>query len=365
MKKAVLFFLLTLFVVPASFARGNQAVPVEEYSENIIISKYDEPSADYIYERPEKIVMIWDLIISEEDNHKAESKIVHSGLDVISPTWFCISSDDGDVSSLASREYVQWAHDNGILVWALFENKSNNILTYNALSDWEKRQRIIEQLISFAHEYGFDGINVNFEAMNRYTGILYELFIVELYKQLKPLGITLSIDTSLRTGETNRIYDTGLIARNSDYVVVMAYDQHDRCSPEIGPTAAIAWVRQGVEEILEIISPEKLILGIPFYSIVWIEDRRSGGKSSETMGMSRAHEMFERNPKIWALDRITEQIFAETNIDQTNYRTWLEDEHSISLKLDLVNDFNLAGLSAWRRGLELPEIWELINAYFR
>jgi len=365
MKRIIIFFLITLLFVPASFARGVRQAPNEERPENFESPEYIEAPVENVYERPEKMVMIWDLIQREEDNVKPEAKIVHPGLNIISPTWFSISSEEGDVSSLASREYVEWAHSNGILVWALFENKSNNPLTYRALSDWERRHKIIEQLLSFSHEYKLDGINVNFEAMSRQTGILYELFIVELYEQLKPLGITLSVDISLSKGNMNRIYDTGLIARNSDYIVVMAYDQHNRYSPEIGPTAAISWVRQGIEEILEIVPHEKLILGIPFYSIVWIEDRNSGVHSSEILGMSETHEMFGRNPKIWAFDRITEQIFAETDIDQVNYRTWLENEHSISLKLDVVYDFNLAGLSAWRRGLELPEIWDLINAYFR
>ena len=350
MKRIILFFAIGLFFIPMSFARG-----VIENSQ----------ASDNVYELPERIVMIWDLIIRAEDNLRSKARIVNPGLNVISPTWFCISSEEGDVSSLASREYIEWAHDNGILVWPVFENKSDNWLTYKSLSDGDRRQRIIEQLVRYSREYKFDGINLNFEAMSRDTGKYYELFVMELYEKLRPLGIIVSIDIPIHIGDLNRIYDIGLIADNSDYVVIMAYDQYDSYSPEIGPTAAIAWVRQGVEEIVEIIAPEKLILGIPFYSIVWCEDITNGERFSETLGMAQIYEIFSVNPRIWARDMITEQIFAEFETDYISYRTWLEDEHSISLKLDAIYDFNLAGLSAWRRGLELPEIWGLINAYFR
>jgi len=363
MKRIILFFAIGLLVIPLSFAAGGKEK--SQVSDEGLSENYYEPDEKYVYERPEEIVMIWDLIIGAEDNLRPEARIAHPGLDVISPTWFCLSGEEGDVSSLASREYVEWAHDNNILVWALFENKSDDWLTFKSLSDWGRRQRIIEQLVRFAREYNLDGINLNFEAMNRYTGKYYEFFVFELYEKLHPLGITVSVDVPVRIGDLNRIYDINLIANNSDYVVILAYDQYDRYSHEDGPTAAIAWVRQGVEEILEIVAPEKLILGIPFYSIIWREDRSSAERSSEFLGMAEAYEMFSKNPRIWGRDRDTGQIFAEIEMDHVNYRTWLEDEHSISLKLDVVNDYYLAGLSAWRRGLELPEIWDLINAYFR
>ena len=342
MKRKVLCFAIMLFVFQISFAGDN-------------------------YERPEKIVMIWDLINRAEDNLEPEERIAHAGLDVISPTWFFINDENGAVTSLASMEYVQWAHNNGIKVWALFENKSDDYLTYEALSTRDKRKRIISQLAGYAGEYRLDGINIDFEAMRRETGKLFELFIVELYETMRQMGITVSVDISLPIEYISTIYDFSLITDNSDYVVIMAYDQHHSYSGKIGPVASIAWVKQGIKDTLKYVSGKKIILGIPFFAMVWLEDNEDGiiKVSSELIEMKDAYETFDKSAKIWGRDRVTEQIYAEYETGHKRYKVWLEDEHSLSLKLDTINDYDLAGMSAWRRGLEWPEIWDMINAYFK
>ena len=319
------------------------------------------------YERPAKIVMAWDYISKREDNRSPDKRIAPRGLDVISPTWFSIEDGRGGVSSIADRDYVRWAHDNGIKVWALFENRSDNSITFGALSSRGRRQKVIDQIAGYAREYNLDGINVDFEQMRRETGRLFEAFIVELYERLKPLGITLSVDIPLPVADILRIFDLKRIADNCDYVVMMAYDQHHGESTVIGPVAAIGWVRQGVADTLRYAPHDKVILGIPFYTRVWLENRESGKLriTSELRGMKEAYEIFEGRSSIWQREESTGQIYAEFDMILRTYKVWLEDEHSLSLKLDAIYDYDLAGLSAWRRGWEWPETWGLINAYFQ
>ena len=319
------------------------------------------------YARPEKIVMLWDYISRIEDNLRPEKRIKHRGLDVLSPTWFSIRNGAGDLSSLADRNYVRWAHDNGIKVWAVFENESKDSLTATALSNRNKRKKIIDQLAGFAWEYNLDGINIDFEAMSSSTGKLFELFMAELYERLHPLGITISVDIPFPVGDIQKIYNIGLIAKNCDYVVMMGYDQHHRESHTFGPVAAIDWVRQGIKDTLQHVGRDRIILGIPFYTRVWEENREGGAirTASELMGMKEAYDMFNKTASVWGRDRATEQIYAEFDVGQKRYKAWLEDIHSLSLKLDAVYDYNLAGLSAWRRGWEWNEIWDMINKYFQ
>jgi len=316
------------------------------------------------YIRPDKIVMLWDYIDKKEDNLGEDKRIVHNGLDVVSPTWFSIGSEYGHVSSLASGEYVEWAHDNGIAVWAVFENSSDDLLTFRALSSASRRKNIIDQIAGLVREFNLDGINIDFESMGRETVRFFELFIAELYEKLKPMEITLSVDIPFPVSEILEIYNLELLSGGSDYLVLMAYNQHreDRA----GPMAAIGWVRQGIEETLQYVPGEKLILGIPFFTRVWTENREGGasGLSSVQGGMKETYEMFDKAAGVWGRDRTTEQIYSEYEKDLKRYRVWLEDEHSISLKLDAINDYNLAGMSAWRRGWEWEEIWDMINAYF-
>lgn len=41
------------------------------------------------------------------------------GLNVISPTWFYLNDSDGNIASLASSDYVNYCHQNGVEVWGL------------------------------------------------------------------------------------------------------------------------------------------------------------------------------------------------------------------------------------------------------
>ena len=64
---------------------------------------------------------------------------------------------------------------------------------------------------------------------------------------------------------------------------------------------------------------------------------------------------------VW--DEETAQNFAQFEADGATYQIWLEDMQSISAKLNLMSGYNLAGVAAWKLGLEKAEIWDAIEAY--
>ena len=46
------------------------------------------------------------------------------------------------------------------------------------------------------------------------------------------------------------------------------------------------------------------------------------------------------------------QYYIEYNQGDTTYKMWIEDQESISAKLDLVNKYNLAGAGFWEKDRE-------------
>ena len=45
----------------------------------------------------------------------------------------------------------------------------------------------------------------------------------------------------------------------------------------------------------------------------------------------------------------------------TTYKMWLEDEYSVTKKTELAVRYNLAGVSVYRSGMELKEIYNSIS----
>ena len=44
------------------------------------------------------------------------------GVNVVAPTWFALSDNEGDYVSYGSQSYVNQAHDMGLQVWAVLDN---------------------------------------------------------------------------------------------------------------------------------------------------------------------------------------------------------------------------------------------------
>lgn len=73
-----------------------------------------------------KINMAWHQITNADANTTIASVLQNTkGINVISPTWFYLNDNNGNIASLASSDYVNYCHQKGIEVWALVSNLEN------------------------------------------------------------------------------------------------------------------------------------------------------------------------------------------------------------------------------------------------
>jgi len=140
----------------------------------------------------------------------------------------------------------------------------------------------------------------------------------------------------------------------------MTYDEHWSRSPVSGSVASLPWVRAGIEKMLLEVPPQKLLLGIPFYTREWRETVADTGKitvKSKALSMAGASErLTEYGETInWLND--AGQYYFEYSKDGAVYKIWLEEARSIKLKAQLVNQYQLAGAACWRQGFENPDVW--------
>jgi spore germination protein YaaH len=59
------------------------------------------------------------------------------------------------------------------------------------------------------------------------------------------------------------------------------------------------------------------------------------------------------------------QYFVEYEKGGLLYRIWLEDSASAEKRLQLLDEYGLAGASFWKLGLETSDIWDTIETYFQ
>ena len=172
-------------------------------TETTISNEFTEPEYTRI-KKDYTINLVWHQISNMDSNYALSSDIESmTGVNTISPTWFSIADTDGNISSLASQAYVTYAHQQGLEVWGLVDNFKEGVSTYETLSKTSSRQRLVNQLIAAAIQYGLDGINVDFELITQDCAKAYIEFIRELSIMCRINGIILSVDNYVPTASSD------------------------------------------------------------------------------------------------------------------------------------------------------------------
>ena len=307
----------------------------------------------------EPVNMVWHQVTSTDANsYFADAVQNMTGVNVISPTWFSVSDNDGNVSSLASGEYVMQAHEKGLKVWGLIDNFSENMSTTTVLSKTSSRQNLENQLVTYALKSGLDGINIDFESLSEDVGIHFLQFLRELSIQCHENNLVLSVDNPVPEDFTSH-YDRTEQGKVVDYVIIMGYDEH-YVGSDAGSVASLPWVEQGVKDTLAEVPAKRTILAIPFYTRLW-KTTDGGALTSEAIGMDQAQQVISENGAETYWDKTTSQNYGTYEGDGATYQIWLEDAQSVAEKVKLISKYELAGVAEWKLGFENSGIWSVIT----
>ena len=320
-----------------------QKSKLKDAKKETISREFEEPDYTGI-KKDYKINLVWHQVTSEAANEGIEDALAATkGLNTISPTWFSVTDNSGNISSIASTDYVDYAHQCGLKVWALVDNFDQNVDDMELLSHTSSRENLENQLVNAVLQNGIDGINVDFEQIPTDVGDHYIQFIRELSVLCRVNNLVLSVDNYVPKGYNTHYHreEQGVMA---DYVIIM------------------------------------VINAVPFYTRLWnetpktdeerAEDQGTEAESysmkvtSEALGMEEAAQRVSEAGATVTWDDTAKQNYAEWQGDNdSTYRIWLEDASSLEVKLGLMKDNNLAGTAAWKLGFETSDIWDLIQKY--
>lgn len=301
-----------------------------------------------------KVVLAWHQLTTTKANSGLESLLDNEkGINVVSPTWFSLSDNQGNYTSIASKEYIEKAHKKNIQVWALIDNFNKNISTLEILSSTKSRQNLINNLIKDAKNLGLDGINIDFETLKQETGKHYIQFIRELSIETRKNNIILSIDNP-NYASFNTFYNRAKQAEVADYIINMGYDEHF-AGGEKGSVASLNFVKEGIDGSLTEVPKEKFINAIPVYTRVWTD------VDSKALSIKSAKEWIEKNDVKLEWDDELGQYYGEKEVDSKMSYIWMEEEKSLGLKLDYMKNKEIAGVAIWKLGLEPDTVWDIID----
>lgn len=330
-----------------------------EVREQVLISTFDTPVYTNI-SLGEPVTLVWHQVTTRSANQTMEKLLANTkGVNVIAPTWFMLTDNAGSFESFAEQDYVDRAHDMGLQVWAVLDNfnKGENVQSEVLFADTQARKRLIAGLMEEVQQFGLDGINLDIEGIKSTAGVHYVQFIRELSVDCRKAGIVLSVDNYV-PASYNAFYNWAEQGRVADYVIMMGYDEH-YAGGEAGSVASLGYERRGIEAALQMVPAEKLVSGIPFYTRVWKVD--GSGTTSTAMGITAAKNWVAEQGMELVWQEELGQYYGELEADGAKYLLWMEEETSIGKKVELIREYQLAGVACWKLGFEPAEIWDIVN----
>ncbi len=313
------------------------------------------------------VSMVWDYFENTVAIPKNDSNTIYKGINVVSPA-FMFVDENGNIKENIGESglnYISWAKSKGYEIWSMV--KCDNLLTdnmRNMLSDYKKRESLINQIIQTCQKHSFNGVNIDMENINQEDKEYFSRLIIELKPRLERLGMKLSVDVTAPDGSPNwsLCYDRKTIGDVADYIVFMAYDQTSKNGSRVGSNASIEWVENNINKFIKNneVDSRKLIIAIPFYSRMWKVNSDGTSAGSFDINMNKQDKYLAKaTKKEWLVDAC--QNYIEYVENGYTYKMWVEDEESVSKKLDLVKKYNLGGAAFWEKGCETENVWNVVE----
>ncbi|AWI06417.1 cell wall-binding repeat-containing protein [Clostridium drakei] len=311
---------------------------------------------------PTKSVLAYTASYYSGDDLSYKSLVSYSGLiDGIATDSYNVDGL-GNITGSAPQEQIEYANANKISTYAMISNSFNGNITKVLLESDQNRQNLINNILDVLKKNNYKGVNVDLEGIFYYNRGEFTQFIKDLYNTLHSQGFEVTVSIPAKIVDNPKeagtgAYDYSEIGKFSDKVMIMTYDEHwSGGSP--GAIASIGWVEKIINYAINVIPNDKIMLGLASYGYDW----SSNSSSADAYTINQAYNKAYKNGVQVKWDSTSKSPYFNYNDNYGVYHSvWFENSTSIGYKLDLVNNYNLAGVAIWRLGLENADYWDMIN----
>lgn len=320
-------------------------------------------------EKPSKYIMGYYYSQSYDDFLKNIDK-----MSAVAAKWYTLD-ENGSLINKDTLRYInvpegydsviKTAKENGVEIQMLvFENNADRL--NKALSTQDSRAALIDQICKTVTSEGFDGVNIDFEAVTAAGKDQFNEFVKGLYAKLKSQGKSLSLSLPVKTESVDWRpgYDYTTLGNYSDFVVLMAYDK----SPSApGPQSGIDWVKDIVDYATARIPAQKIVLGIGCYGYDWVDGKRSSviAENNGTTYLKFAQDLADKYNLNLTLDQPSGLLNGKyTDENGQIHEVWMESDYSIDAKAKMVVERGLKGVALWRLGYTTPSLWDSLTNNF-
>ena len=205
----------------------------------------------------------------------------------------------------------------------------------------ESRQRLIAALTDFVSQNKFAGVCVDFEEPTDETQPNLLRFMQELHAAFHARAWIVVQAVPFNDDKWNyKQYSAA-----SDYLTLMAYDEHWSTGPEIGSVASQNWYEQNLSDRMHEIDPAKTIMALGNYGYDWADGPGHGKEvsfqeaviSSRDSQVNISFDPATRNPH-----------FEFDEEDGSHHTIWFLDAVTGYNEMRAASGYHCAGFALWR-----------------
>jgi cellulose synthase/poly-beta-1,6-N-acetylglucosamine synthase-like glycosyltransferase/peptidoglycan/xylan/chitin deacetylase (PgdA/CDA1 family)/spore germination protein YaaH len=215
------------------------------------------------------------------------------------------------------------------------------------------RQALINALTNLVDQNKFGGVCIDLEEAPADAQANLLQFMRELHDVFHQHGWVVSQAVPFDNPDWNyKEY-----AAATDYLMLMAYDQH-WSSSEPGPIASQDWFEQNLYKRMQDLDPAKTIVCIGSYGYDW----KKGSQETEEVTFQEAIISARDSEAKIAFEQPTfNPHFAYEEEDKAFHTVWFLDAASSYNQIRAASGYKCAGYALWRLGSEDPSVWSIFS----
>jgi cellulose synthase/poly-beta-1,6-N-acetylglucosamine synthase-like glycosyltransferase/spore germination protein YaaH/peptidoglycan/xylan/chitin deacetylase (PgdA/CDA1 family) len=300
--------------------------------------------------------------VSYDATSLASLQLHYKDIDVLIPNTLYSDSADGALTVQPDQKLADWMSSAGveIPIMPLIQNSNGTVWNVPAtaamLANPAARRNLITNLVNYAVGHNNPGLVADFEEIPPKSQKNFSNFIGELGAELHGAGIKLMV--ALPAGDFD--YDYAGIAKHSDAIIVMDYDQYSQ-DTESGPIAAQDWYVERLQAILKLVPAQKVVAGVANYAYDWTEPTGKAKQQPAAIDTFQGAAVTSEEsdaPIDFDSDALNPHFSYYDEHNQV-HNVWMLDGVTAYNELRAAERLGVQGTALWRLGSEDQSLWTI------
>lgn len=279
----------------------------------------------------------------------------------------------GGITPIDDGEMISLAYANSVAPMLTLTNIGTNggfssDIAHAIFTDMAVQDTLIENIFAALRQKNYYGVNFNIEYVYPFDREGYNAFLERISNELHSRGYYLSTAIAPRVSDEQQgllytAHDYAAHGRYCDRVIIMTYEWgYTYSQPQA--VSPVDSMRRVLDYAVTKIPNGKILLGFSNYGYNWTLPWKQGQAASVISNAGAANLAAATYSEIKFNETAQAPWFNYTAPDGVRHEVWFEDARSVRARLNLVREYNLAGISYWTiNQLNRPGLRILGNMY--